>query len=220
VWLAIGRLTNPWLTVSKVNGGALNDKVALVDRASVSKVSSANWQEALFVWALNVLNACFHGVQCGRAHHHAWIPLKGVQWRQFRCWAQWHRLWSWQLLWGLLLFADFTLFFFFGCCVSHYTHVHDGGITYISYLLWLWLWTSLCISPSPSFPLHSTSLPYCLKHYICPIPHPVLISPLFDKLISVPYFADSLILTSPELIPCNSVTMPNTCIHLNQHLLL
>jgi hypothetical protein len=49
VWLAIGRSAGPWLTVSKVDGGALSDKVASVDRASVSKVSLADRQEALFV---------------------------------------------------------------------------------------------------------------------------------------------------------------------------
>jgi hypothetical protein len=48
-WVAIGRLAGPWLTVSKVNGGAPSNKVALVDRASVGKVSLADWQKAMFV---------------------------------------------------------------------------------------------------------------------------------------------------------------------------
>jgi hypothetical protein len=37
------------LTVSKVDGGALSDKVALVDRVSIGEVSSAHWQKAMFV---------------------------------------------------------------------------------------------------------------------------------------------------------------------------
>jgi hypothetical protein len=49
VWLAIGRLAGPWLTVSKVDGGAPSDNIALADRASVSKVLSADRRKALFV---------------------------------------------------------------------------------------------------------------------------------------------------------------------------
>jgi hypothetical protein len=49
VWLAIGRSAGPWLTVGEVDGGAPSDEVASLDRASVSKVMSANWQKVLFV---------------------------------------------------------------------------------------------------------------------------------------------------------------------------
>jgi hypothetical protein len=45
----IGRLASPWLTVSKVDGGAPSDEVASADRASIGKVLSADWQKVLFV---------------------------------------------------------------------------------------------------------------------------------------------------------------------------
>jgi hypothetical protein len=48
-WVAIGRSAGPWLTVSEVNGGVPSDKVALADRASVSKVLSADQRKAMFV---------------------------------------------------------------------------------------------------------------------------------------------------------------------------
>jgi hypothetical protein len=48
-WVAIGRSASPWLAVGKVNGGAPSNKVALADRASISKVLSANRQKVLFV---------------------------------------------------------------------------------------------------------------------------------------------------------------------------
>jgi hypothetical protein len=48
-WVAIGRSAGPWLTVSKVDGGAPRDKAALAARVSVGKVSSANWRKVLFV---------------------------------------------------------------------------------------------------------------------------------------------------------------------------
>jgi hypothetical protein len=48
-WVAIGRLAGPWLTVGKVNGGVLSNKVASADRASVGEVLLADWQKVLFV---------------------------------------------------------------------------------------------------------------------------------------------------------------------------
>jgi hypothetical protein len=48
-WVAIGRSAGPWLTVGEVNGGVPSNKVALADRASVSKVLLANQQKAMFV---------------------------------------------------------------------------------------------------------------------------------------------------------------------------
>jgi hypothetical protein len=71
-WVAIGRSAGPWLIVSKVDGGTPSNEVASADRASVGKVMLANWQKAMFVWALNMLNARFRGVQCGHVHHLPW----------------------------------------------------------------------------------------------------------------------------------------------------
>jgi hypothetical protein len=48
-WVAISRSASPWLTVSKVNGGVLSDKVASAERVSVSEVLSANQQKVTFV---------------------------------------------------------------------------------------------------------------------------------------------------------------------------
>jgi hypothetical protein len=48
-WVAIGRSAGLWLTVGEANGGALSNKVASADRASIGKVLSANWQKAMFV---------------------------------------------------------------------------------------------------------------------------------------------------------------------------
>jgi hypothetical protein len=42
-WIVIGRSAGPWLTVSEVDGGALSEEVALADRVSIGKVSSADW---------------------------------------------------------------------------------------------------------------------------------------------------------------------------------
>jgi hypothetical protein len=47
--VVISRLGGPWLMVGKVNGGALSNKIASADRASVSEVSLADWQKVLFV---------------------------------------------------------------------------------------------------------------------------------------------------------------------------
>jgi hypothetical protein len=49
VVVATGRLASPWLTVSKADGGVLSNQVALVERASVGKLSLANQQKAMFV---------------------------------------------------------------------------------------------------------------------------------------------------------------------------
>jgi hypothetical protein len=46
--VVIGRSAGPWLTVSKADGGAPSDKVALAERASIGKLSLANWQKAMF----------------------------------------------------------------------------------------------------------------------------------------------------------------------------
>jgi hypothetical protein len=48
-WVAIGRLASPWLTVGKVNGGVLSDKVASAERVNFGKVLLADWQKATFV---------------------------------------------------------------------------------------------------------------------------------------------------------------------------
>jgi hypothetical protein len=48
-WVAIGRSAGPWLTVGKVDGGVLSDKVASADRASIGEVPLAGWQKVLFV---------------------------------------------------------------------------------------------------------------------------------------------------------------------------
>jgi hypothetical protein len=48
-WEAIGRSASPWLTVSKGDGGAPSNEVALVERVSVSEVLSADWRKATFV---------------------------------------------------------------------------------------------------------------------------------------------------------------------------
>jgi hypothetical protein len=45
----IGRSAGPWLTVSKVDGGAPSNEIALVDRVSIGEVLLANQQKALFV---------------------------------------------------------------------------------------------------------------------------------------------------------------------------
>jgi hypothetical protein len=58
-WVVISRLAGPWLTVGKVNGGAPSDKVALADRASVSKVLSANQQKADVCVSLEYVECMF-----------------------------------------------------------------------------------------------------------------------------------------------------------------
>jgi hypothetical protein len=45
----ISKLAGPWLTVSKANGEALSNKVALAETASISGRLSANQQKATFV---------------------------------------------------------------------------------------------------------------------------------------------------------------------------
>jgi hypothetical protein len=45
----ICRSAGPWLMVGEVDGGAPSDEIALADRASIGKVSSANLKKALFV---------------------------------------------------------------------------------------------------------------------------------------------------------------------------
>jgi hypothetical protein len=49
VVVEISRSAGPGLTVGKANGGALSDKVALAERASIGKLSLADWQKAMFV---------------------------------------------------------------------------------------------------------------------------------------------------------------------------
>jgi hypothetical protein len=47
--VVIGRSASPWLTVGKADGGALSDKVALVERVSVGKLLLANQRKVMFV---------------------------------------------------------------------------------------------------------------------------------------------------------------------------
>jgi hypothetical protein len=55
-WVAIGRSAGPWLMVGKVNGGVPSNEVALVDRASVSRLVkgvvcvSLECVECVFPW--------------------------------------------------------------------------------------------------------------------------------------------------------------------------
>jgi hypothetical protein len=44
----IGKLAGPWLTVSKADGGAPSNKVALAEQASVGGQLLANQQKTMF----------------------------------------------------------------------------------------------------------------------------------------------------------------------------
>jgi hypothetical protein len=49
----------PWLTVGEVDGGALSNNIALADRASVGKVSSADRRKVLFCVSLECIECVF-----------------------------------------------------------------------------------------------------------------------------------------------------------------